>query len=237
MDRKGNPMKKYAVVLLVVLLFGAALASEKMMVAYCAIKEGCTFWLSDLTAAEADIVLGTGDLTARNPKGTIVFVKKNGVFEYLYLDTKRSRKELDRLYGGAGNSEIVLFPFGTEIQPQDGRWTVKFGGVRVNPGCPNSMRPSFEKGLSQVPVQSGNKKFSKPFKPTDLLDAKEVRWIKLSANKYRAHLNLGTGGVFKVFFDYTVVSTSKVKAIANITIRIPSVGTCNATAEYQFTRG
>jgi hypothetical protein len=223
---------------LLLMLSGVALAAEKMMVAYCTKGEGCQFWLSSLNAADSDLLLGTGNLIQQNKNGMIVMVKKGNSFEFEYVDTKRSRKELDRVYGGGGNDEIVLFPWANEIQPQDGRWTVKQGAVSINAGCPKTMRQGLLQGLKTTPpATSGNKTFSQPFKPTDLINTKSVRWVKRGSNQYRALIDLGSSRTMTAFFDFTILAPNKVKAVSTSTIRIPSVGVCTAVSEYTFTRG
>jgi hypothetical protein len=219
------------------LLLGTALAQEKVMVAYCERGQGCEFWLSSLTPEEADMVLDTYGLITRNPKGTVVMVKKNSGYDFEYVDTKRSRKELDRVYGGKGNDTIILFPLSSAaIQPEDGVWTVSIGQPSFNASCPAMFKSQLTKALANEKgtiSKSGRKVFSKPFKPSDLLESAQIVWAKRGSNVYRATAKM-KNQVMNFWFDYTIKSPKSIVGISTARIVIPSVGTCIQTLTYRF---
>ncbi|MFN3267425.1 MAG: hypothetical protein ACK41E_11375, partial [Deinococcales bacterium] len=209
------------------------------MVAYCERGRGCEFWLSALTPEEADVVLDTYGLIAKNPKGTVVMVKKNSSFNFEYVDTKRSLKEIDRIYGGGGNDTIVLFPLSSSVvQPEDGIWTVKIGVPTFNASCPKLLKAQLAKVLADemktIP-QSGRKVFSKPFKPSDLLDSSQIVWAKRSANQYRAMLRF-KNQVMTFWIDYNIKSPRSIAVTNTARLMIPTLGTCIQTLAYTFTK-
>ncbi len=210
---------KAKILLLFILMFSPFLFGKKLMLATCEMGNGCTFQLSEVNAYEYDIIEGTDGYYEGLPESAIVVDGKiEGNWER-YIETKKTRAELDRFYGGDGFT--MIYPFNPDFQPLDGLWKVQFGTV-VGDVCYGQQSNLF-KSMLQGKTQSGNINFPRPFQARFMMDSPHVKWIKVAPNKYRGYFG---ESVMNVTYDVQLINAGKIEGLFTVTIEVPTKEDC-----------
>lgn len=194
------------------------------MLATCTEGNGCTFQISEADASDYDIADGNNtDYYQNLPENTLVVnAKINGKWEQ-YVETKMTRSQLDKFFGGDGFT--MIYPFNPNFQPLDGEWKIQFGTVNGDV-CYGQESNLFKKML-EGKMQSGTINFSKPFYARFLMNSPDVKWRKLQPNKYRGVLDFGFGnGPMKLVFDVELINPKEIKGMFTVTIKVPTKDDC-----------
>ncbi|MDR7129773.1 hypothetical protein J2X69_002119 [Algoriphagus sp. 4150] len=232
-------MKSIVIFALLLLTLSTARANESthrypdrsIMMATCVEGHGCTFQLSAVTRSDLDIVHGTEEGYYSNLPAHAIMVSaktKRGIKDY--VETRYTRGQLDKLYGGDGYTMIYLFD--PHIQPLDGEWVGEVGQV-TSSAC-------FVDVTAYISRFSGTREggvitFPKPFQARFLMDNPNVKWLKISANKYRGLLNFGqSGGPMTMTYDAEIVNDKLISGMGKGTIRVPTKEPCHIRIPVTF---
>lgn len=229
-------MKK---VLLTCVLMGytvSSFAEEKVMVAYCQVKQGCEAYLSDLTYEEADLLLDYLGTAKKNQGATLVMMENNYKEWAHYFDKQRDLKQLNEYFGGQGQPVIRLFPrvHSNDIQPQDGFWIINSTAPQAT-GCPAGVA---EQASKQTFAQGGQVKFSQPFKASDMLNHPGIKWLKIKPNAYKAKI-FQTGNpqaVLSAVYDIQLVNAKLIKGKTTSRINVKPFANCKIVQDFTYTR-
>ena len=214
----------------------ASSAEEKVMVAYCQDGKGCEAYLSDLTYSEADLVLNyLGNL--EKAKGNILVFTENNQKQWIHYHSNFDLKKLHQnIFGGQGQPVIRLFPavLSNDIQPKDGFWSIKSSNPKVT-GCPNGVAEQVSK---QKFAESGQVKFSQPFKATDMIKHQSIKWLKLAPNQYKAKIFMAgnTQAMFNSVYEIKIVNPNLIKGQAISKINVPTSRNCKIVMDFTYTR-
>src|SRR5690606_32487583 len=130
---------------------------------------------SDYTYGEIDSVLNYLGTYEKDRGIMTFFVNKNGEQTH-YPDRTRTPAQLHAYFGGKGTvtttNRCPMLRLEGSIQPNDGIWSIETGAPKVV-NCPAGTAEQLKKLKL---FENGQKTFSKPFTPYDLLKADEVRW-------------------------------------------------------------
>lgn len=204
----------------------------QVTIAYCKIDGGCKFYQTLYTYKDVDGMLGYMGVFEQD-KGIMTFFKNKQGQDIHYPDKKRSPRELHEYFGGKGEPTIakggIILPFDKTIQPKDGNWTAQTDKPILK-YCPNQLSTQTDNIAS---IKSGNKVFSKPFKPTDLLP--NTKWLTLAENNYRVAILNDTQTAFKTFYTVNVLSPVQITGVADIYVTIPNQKTCEIKINFTYT--
>lgn len=211
-------------------LFCVLNTRAQVTIAYCKFEQGCKFYQTQYSYKDIDIMLGYLGTFEKN-KGTMVFFKNKQGQDIHYPDSKRSIKQLHEYFGGKGEPNIAKggVPFDKTIQPKDGNWTTQTDKPILK-NCPSQLANQTD-GFANF--KSGNKVFSKPFNPSDLLPP-NTKWLTLSENTYRAMVLPEAQAAFKTFYNVNVVSHELINGVADIYVNIPNQKTCEMKVNFTF---
>lgn len=205
---------------------------QRIIQATCIMGRGCTFQLSPVTRFEIDFVNGTDEegYYSNLPEQAIMVSAKTTRGETNYIETRRTRGQLDQLYGGDGYTMIYLFD--PHIQPLDGEWVGEIGQITTS-ACFVDIAP-YVSGFSGT-KDGGMINFPKPFQTRFLMDNPNVKWVKLSADKYRGLLNFGqSSGPMTMTYDVEIVNEKLITGMGKGTIRIPTMEPCHIQIPVTF---
>lgn len=202
------------------LLFSSASYGKKLITANCEMGGGCTFQISEADASDYDMAEGNSNGYYENlPENAIlVDVKIDGKWEQ-YVETKMTRSQLDKFYGGDGFT--MIYPFNPTFQPLDGGWQIKIGTVTgdICYGQESNMFKSMLQGMSQ----SGEVNFPKPFHARFLMNNPNVKWQRIRPDLYKAHLGKD---FVSLKFDVQIISEKKIEGLFTVTIKVPTKEPC-----------
>mgnify|MGYP003646333125 CR=1 FL=1 len=210
-----------------------AFAQQKPLVASCESGQGCVFQMSDITYEEADVLLdGNGKYANMSQDDMIVFAKVDGKWE-TFIEGKRSRSELDQLFGGDGYT--MIYPFNPNVQPLDGQWKVDVGNVSGT-ACFVDVNAILNKGLSGM-SQGGTVDFPEPFQARFLMNNPNVKWRMLTPNQYRGTMDFAAGpsSPMNMTFDVTIVNEQKMVGQFTIAIKVPTQDPCVSAVPITYT--
>lgn len=204
----------------------------QVTIAYCKIDGGCKFYQTQYSYKDVDNMLGYMGVFERD-KGIMTFFKNKQGQDIHYPDKKRNPRELHEYFGGKGEPNIakggIILPFDKTIQPKDGNWIAQTDKPILK-NCPSQLGTQTDNIAS---IKSGNKVFSKPFKPTDLLP--NTKWLTLAENNYRVAILNDTQTAFKTFYTVNVLSPVQITGIADIYVTIPNQKTCEIKINFTYT--
>lgn len=209
-----------------------AARAEKVMTANCNEGEGCRFSLSEVSVADADIVLDEDNSGIRQPGDILVFgITKNGK-QVQYWERRKSRGEIDKDWGGDGYTMIHLFD--PQIQPLNGTWKAVYGTV-TGSDCYVNIRSIL--GRLQGTAGSGNILFKAPFTPYQLFPSADMKWSKTGYARYRGILDFGQGSIsaMKMVYNIHIINRERIETAYDVVIKIPVKGTCTARIPVTFT--
>lgn len=131
---------------------------------------------------------------------------------------------------------IRLFPaiLTHDIQPKDGFWSINSSNPKVT-GCPNGVAEQVSK---QKFAESGQVKFSQPFKATDMIKHQSIKWLKLAPNQYKAKIFMAgnTQAMFNSVYDIKIVNPNLIKGQAISKINVPTSRNCKIVMDFTYTR-
>lgn len=208
-----------------------AIAKDNVLEATCVAGTGCTFKLTSVTGEEMDIVLGLKNVySSIGNNDILVHAKTKGGWK-TYIERKRTRSELDRLYGGDGYTMIYLFD--PNIQPKDGHWKGNMGTPQVSPCIVD-----VGKYISNIRAfqNQGSIRFPKPFRPEFLLNNPAMRWLTVSPNQFKGIMDFGGGASspMKLVYDAKIVDDKYIEGVIVATISIPSQSPCRVTVPVHY---
>jgi hypothetical protein len=224
-------MKRYLLIYLL-LLCSIVQAQKKILTASCEMGQGCTFTLSNISVEEMEFTMGVepGTYTNLPPNAMLVFYKDGRGWKN-YIETKRTRGQLDKFFGGDGYTQIYLFD--PRIQPLDGEWQAKVGTITASE-CMVDIKKYMS--FAQGHISGGTLTFTKPFSPRFLMDSPEVKWIQLEPNKFKGIFNFGqANSPMQMTYLATVVNEKEIQGVVDFVIKIPSKETCTAKIPIVFT--
>lgn len=225
-------MKK--LIFILILAAGAVYGqnSNKPVLAYCTLEKGCTFCQSEYSYKDIDSAfnyLGTYE----KDKGILTFFTNKDGEDRHYPDRTRSVAQLHAYFGGKGAAMTMNacpIPFGA-IQPRDGNWSIDTSTPQTS-NCPKGVAEELKKVKM---FESGPKVFSKPFKPTDLLDVSEINWFATNTNRYRGVFNGAIGG-FNTIYDVKILTPDSMKGNLSFEVKIPGQPLCKVNMDFTYTR-
>ncbi|HEY1055929.1 MAG TPA: hypothetical protein VGE24_12360 [Emticicia sp.] len=206
---------------------------EKPKVAFCEFGKGCVFYDHPFSYKQLDVMFDyLGNFEAK--KGILTFVLEDNAKTNHYPDRKRNPDELHKLFGGKGNPLFVPWSLSIyqNIQPEDGKWKIESEKPQVG-NCPKGI----DAQLANIKViESGNKKFSKPFSPEPLLPAKEAKWFPVEPNEYKCILQLTESNTFTTVYDVRITTPRNMEGVMNYTINIPNLPVCRIKVNFKYTK-
>lgn len=224
--------KPLPLLLFSVLMLFSFIANAQVLIAYCKIEGGCKFYQTQYSYKDVDGLLGYLG-TFEQDKGIMTFFRNKQGQDIHYPDKKRSPKELHAYFGGKGEPSIakggVALPFADNVQPSDGNWTVATARP-VLKNCPQQLGEQTDKLVS---LKSGNKVFSKPFTPTDLLP-KGTAWLNTSPGAYKATLVPESAPTFKNLYTFQVKSAELITGTLTTNVAIPNQPTCEVNIDFTY---
>lgn len=207
-------------VIFVLMLASFATYAKKMIIASCEAGSGCTFQLSDAEASDYDIIYNSEAGYHDNlPENAIVVdAKIDGKWEH-YVETKLTRSELDKFFGGDGFT--MIYPFNPNFQPLDGQWKITIGTVTgdICYGQESNMFKSMLQGMTQ----SGNVNFPNPFYARFLMNNPNVKWQQIRPDLYKAFLG---NDYINLKFDVQIIDEKKIEGLFTVTIKVPTKEPC-----------
>lgn len=197
-----------------------SLAGKKLITASCEMGSGCSFQLSDNLPADYDVVYGTeaGYHEALPENAILVDAKIEGNWEH-YIETKLSRSELDKFFGGDGFTQIQVFnPW---FQPLDGQWQVQIGTV-TGDVCYGQESNLFKTALQGI-TANGNLHFSRPFHARILFNSSELKWTRLTPDQYSGYFG---NPYMNLRFQVQLINERKIAGSFVVTIKVPTKPPC-----------
>lgn len=161
-------MMRIALILSALLMAAPALAQEKLTIARCD-SGGCRCALSDLTMAEAEVVLGSVA-----PAGTAALV----VYDGDYIWSPLSPNEIDLAAGGDGQCPLELFD---AMPPEDGPWVGTVTDRHISQ-CPPGLDAALEP-LAEAMVLPRDITWGGSFHPDRIRvegTARAIDWTRVS---------------------------------------------------------
>lgn len=227
-------MKSLILVIAIFASSAIAQSAQSPLIAYCALEKGCTFCTSEYTYSEIDGILDYLGTYEKDRGIMTFFVSKNGEQTH-YPDRKRTPAELNAYFGGKGavttSNRCPSLRREGSIQPNDGIWSIETN-VPKAVDCPAGTADQIKK-LKMF--ESGQKSFSKPFTPDDLLNANEVRWLSTGLNRYRGVFSGPIGG-FDTVYEVSVLSPDSMKGNLSFEIKIPGQKVCKVSMDFDYVR-
>ncbi len=207
--------------------------NDKPKVAFCEFGKGCVFYDHPFSYKQLDVMFGyLGNFEAK--KGILTFVLEDNAKTNHYPDRKRNPDELHKLFGGKGKPLFVPWSLLVyqNIQPEDGRWKIESEKPQVGT-CPDGI----DAQLAKVKViESGDKKFGKPFSPEPLLPAKEAKWFPVEPNTYKCILQLTESDILTTIYDVKIISPRAIEGVMNYTFKIPNLPVCRIKVNFKYTK-
>lgn len=202
------------------ILISFQVSASKLLTASCQMGSGCTFQISEADASDYDLAYGRNDDYYANlpEKAIVVDAKIDGKWEH-YVETKITRSQLDKFYGGDGFT--IIYPFNPDFQPRDGEWKINIGTVNgdICYGQESNLFKSALQGMSQ----RGNVNFPKPFHARFLMNSSQVKWQKIRPDLYKATLG---NPYMNLKFDVQIINKEKIEGMFTVTIKVPTKETC-----------
>lgn len=217
-------LRIYIGTLLLMAMVTGLQAQQKPLIASCETGQGCVFQLSDATYEEVDIVLdGNGKYANMSKDDMIVFLDSKTGWDS-YIESKMSRSELDRFYGGDGYT--MIYVFNPKLQPLDGQWKVQLGSASGN-DCFVDINSIMNKGLAGL-TEGGTVDFPEPFDAKFLMDNPNVKWGMIKPDQYRGLLDFSAGASspMKLIFDVTITNEKRIDGTFTVKISVPTKEPC-----------
>ncbi len=208
------------------------LQAQKVTVATCSAGKGCHFTLSEVSAEEADIVLGGETRSRHNQNDVLVFGKTSEGKEIRYWETGKTRSQIDKDWGGDGYT--MLQPFDPDVQPFDGTWQAVYGTVSGS-ACYVDIKSILQRASGIA--GKGIIRFRRPFLPAQLFPSADMKWQKTGHSRYRGVLHFGQGNSspMKLICNLHLVNAHRIETVYDITIKIPTKGTCTGRIPVTYT--
>lgn len=206
--------------LLVLFTASESQARTKLVTASCEMGSGCSFQLSDNPPSEFDVVYGTdaGYHEALPENAILVDAKIEGNWEH-YVETGMSRSELDKFFGGDGFTQLQVFnPW---FQPLNGEWRVQIGTV-TGDICYGQESNLFKSMLQGITAK-GNLTFLRPFHARTLLNSPEVKWRRITPDRYSGYLG---NQYMNLRFNVQLITERKIEGSFVVTIKVPTKPVC-----------
>lgn len=211
-------MKQYF--LLFLLLVSSSTYAKKLIVANCEMGAGCTFQISEADASDFDVINGTeaGYHESLPENAMVINAKINGKWEQ-YIETKMTRSQVDKFYGGDGFT--MIYPFNPNFQPLNGQWKITVGTVTgdICYGQESNMFKSMLQGMTRA----GNVNFPKPFHARFLINNPNVKWQQIRPDLYKAYFG---NDYINLKFDVQIIDEKKIEGVFTVTIKVPTKTPC-----------
>lgn len=228
-------MRKILIIItLSALTFSAsAQLNDKPKVAFCEFGKGCVFYDHPFSYKQLDVMFGyLGNFEAK--KGILTFVMEDNAKTNHYPNRRLNPDELHKLYGGTGKPLFVPWSLAIyqNIQPEDGKWKIESEKPQIG-NCPKGIDGQL---ANVMVIESGDKKFGRPFSPEPLLPAKEAKWFPVEPNTYKCILQLTESDILTTIYDVKITSPKTIEGVMNYTFKIPNLPVCRIKVNFKYTK-